>query len=294
MKKIILYGAGKIGKDILSDENNKDIFAFADSDKNKCGTFYCGKYVYNIDDLKKMENINIFLSVSKKYRNSVQKLLIENNLENVICPYYRDVNVNTGNESFIGQNVDLEGENYIGNYSELINSKMGYASYVGDFVCFDNVSVGRYTSIASHTKIIKGQHPVSGFVSTHPAFYACNNHILSYVDKTLFCEYRFTESGYSVDIGNDVWIGEDVSIMEGVKIADGTIVAAGTLVTKNTEPYSVIGGVPGRIIKYRFEKDDIDFLLKLKWWTMDKSWIQKNHKLFTDINLLKKYISKNN
>ncbi len=63
------------------------------------------------------------------------------------------------------------------------------------------------------------------------------------------------DQGYSVEepiyIGNDVWIGHGVMIMPGVHIADGTVIGAGAVVTKDTEPYSVVGGVPARTLKYR-------------------------------------------
>ena len=67
-------------------------------------------------------------------------------------------------------------------------------------------------------------------------------------------------------IGNDVWIGGNVIIMRGVTIGDGAIVATGAVVTKNVEPYSIVGGVPAKLIRYRFDKKTIKRLTKLKWW----------------------------
>ena len=66
------------------------------------------------------------------------------------------------------------------------------------------------------------------------------------------------------EIGNDVWIGNNVTIKYGVKIGDGAIIGSGAVVTKDVEPYSIVGGVPAKIIKYRFRPDEIEFLEKFQ------------------------------
>jgi len=70
----------------------------------------------------------------------------------------------------------------------------------------------------------------------------------------------------TVVIGNDVWIGTGAQILLGVKIGDGAIVAAGSVVTKDVPPYTVVGGVPAKVIKRRFSDEVIEALLELKWW----------------------------
>lgn len=70
------------------------------------------------------------------------------------------------------------------------------------------------------------------------------------------------------EIGNDVWIGQNAVIMDGVKIGDGAIVAAGAVVTKDVAPYAIVGGVPAKLIKYRFDEATIKDLLRLKWWEL--------------------------
>ena len=69
-----------------------------------------------------------------------------------------------------------------------------------------------------------------------------------------------------VTIGNDVWIGGSVTIMSGVTIGDGCIILNNSTVITDIEPYSIVGGNPATLINYRFSKEQIDHLLKIKWW----------------------------
>jgi serine acetyltransferase len=89
-----------------------------------------------------------------------------------------------------------------------------------------------------------------------------------------------------ITVGNDVWIGAKSTIMSGVKIGDGAIVAAGALVTKDVEPYSIVGGNPARLLKYRFDKSQIEELLKIEWWLWDESKIKEEAMILwsSDIN----------
>ena len=94
----------------------------------------------------------------------------------------------------------------------------------------------------------------------------------------------FEETVKVTTIGNDVWIGSKVTIIPGIRISDGAIVAYGSLVTKDVPPYAIVGGVPAKIIKYRFNADIINELIKIKWWDMDDEFIRNNYKLFLDPN----------
>jgi acetyltransferase-like isoleucine patch superfamily enzyme len=76
-------------------------------------------------------------------------------------------------------------------------------------------------------------------------------------------------------IGNDVWVGSGAHILQGVTIGDGAIVAAGAVVTNNIPPYSIVGGVPARVIKSRFNSRQVENLMKLQWW--DAPWDELQH-----------------
>lgn len=152
-------------------------------------------------------------------------------------------------------------------------------------------SIGRYCSINSTAKIWNN-HPTE-YVTTHPMldyphFYAWDQYD---VRKRLCRTYgkHFDNTDYensplrdnrAVVIGNDVWIGANVSILPGVHIGDGAILAAGAVVTKDVEPYAIVGGVPAKVIKYRFDKKIIDKFLAIKWWEWEIEEIEKNIELF--------------
>ena len=77
-------------------------------------------------------------------------------------------------------------------------------------------------------------------------------------------------------VGNDVWIGYEAVILAGVTIGDGAIIGARAVVTKDVPPYTIVGGVPAKQIRKRFNEETIDTLLKLKWWDWSKERIAKN------------------
>lgn len=85
---------------------------------------------------------------------------------------------------------------------------------------------------------------------------------------------------------------QDVFICGGVEISDGAIVLAGAVVTKDVPPYAIVGGVPAKVIRFRYDEETIQFLLHIKWWNNDIEWFKKNWRLLNDINKLKEYYAK--
>ena len=85
---------------------------------------------------------------------------------------------------------------------------------------------------------------------------------------------RSLESKGPVIIGDNVWLGDRVSVLPGVKIGDGVIAAVNSTITKDVPPYAIVGGVPAKIIKYRFSPEVIEQLLKLDYskLTDDMIW----------------------
>lgn len=85
----------------------------------------------------------------------------------------------------------------------------------------------------------------------------------------------------SIIIQNDVWVATDATIMPGIILHNGCIVAAKSVVTKDVPPYAVVGGNPARILRYRFDKDIIDALLKIAWWDWDLATQRQRKKFFS-------------
>ena len=184
----------------------------------------------------------------------------------------------------------LSGKNKIGRRTDIANSIIGYGSYIGDDSYLRRTQIGKYCSIGNDVKVLYGTHPTKEFVSTHPAFYSTVEQAgFTWVEKECFQErhYAIPEEKISVVIGNDVWIAGHVQILEGVRIGDGAIVAAGAVVTKDVPDYAIVGGVPAKVLGWRFEDEEREWLKKLQWWNKDEAWIKEHAKDFDDISKLR-------
>lgn len=118
------------------------------------------------------------------------------------------------------------------------------------------IKVGNYTSIAANCSFILANHRID-LVTTSPS------------PIMTFSHGKGNNNGFSkgdICIGNDVWVGANVTILDGVTIGDGAVIGAGSVVTKDVLPYRVVGGNPAKVIKLRFTEDQINKLLKIKWW----------------------------
>ena len=77
-------------------------------------------------------------------------------------------------------------------------------------------------------------------------------------------------------VGNDVWIGYEAVILAGVTIGDGAVVAARSVVTRDVPPYTIVGGVPAKPIRKRFDEETVHRLLELRWWDWPTERIRAN------------------
>ena len=202
--------------------------------------------------------------------------------------------VKFGLSANIGFHSIFEGMNQI-HPNATFSGYMGYGSYVGPDSVISG-RIGRFTSIAPRVRCNVGKHPYTyPYVTTAPCFFSLNsNH--SQNGGTFATSQKFNELAYVdndrkwvISIGNDCWIGEGAFIVGGVSIGDGAVVLAHAVVTKDVPPYAIVGGVPAKIIGYRYSKDDIDFLIKIQWWNNSRQWFNENWELLNDFEKLKQY-----
>lgn len=205
--------------------------------------------------------------------------------------------------TIIGNNViiidsEFEGHNMISNDVCIVKSRIGHHTYINNNTQLGHTTIGAYCSIADHVRTCFGSHPTSVFVSTHPSFYYNTKKELGYsfsdIPITSTNVYKYAKEKYVVAIGNDVWIGSHVLIMDGVTIGDGAVVGAGAVVTKDVPPYAIVGGVPAKIIRYRFPEKMIQQLLDIQWWNKSHEWISNNCHIFNDVESFLNYYEKTN
>lgn len=203
----------------------------------------------------------------------------------IVKIYYR---IKFPKANFRGKNY-LGKDNFFGKGSTLYDecrvskTKIGPYSYISNFSRINNVDIGSYCSIGPEVLIGLGIHPSRKFVSTHPSFYSTSKQSGIVYSK----DYKFIESKRTV-IGNDVWIGARAIILDGVTVGDGAIVGANSVVTKDVPPYAIVGGVPAKIIKYRFNSEEVNHLLNIKWWNWNEEKLKLKSDSFEDITVFLK------
>lgn len=162
-----------------------------------------------------------------------------------------------GRHIYLAKNVDVRNNVYIGDYSYCNKGT----------ILFDGTQIGRYCSIGYNVQIGCPEHPTF-FFSTSPNIYRS-----SYASR--FIEWPSDDYKNPVAIGNDVWIGSNVIILQGVIIGDGAIIAAGAVVNKEVEPYTIVGGVPAKLIKRRFSLKMEHIVMASNWWDYSIEEIEK-------------------
>lgn len=189
----------------------------------------------------------------------------------------------------------FEGINKIGEHVTFLG-KIGLGSYIGTG---SNISadIGRFTSIGRRTSQIIVSHPYKEpFVSTSPIFYSLIEQSgKSFAKKQMVKEYKYYDEKRKIAfcVGNDCWIGYDVCFIGGVQIGDGAVILSRAVVTKDVPPYAIVGGIPAKIIGYRYDEKTIQFLQKVQWWNKDIVWLKEHSELLCDMEKFKTYFYNN-
>lgn len=164
----------------------------------------------------------------------------------------------------------FEGNNKVPDNCHFLSDTIfiGYATTLGVNNWFGgNIKIGKYCQIGADVAFHASNHPIT-YLTTYINSYLFNGEL--YKNKT----------DYKIEVGNDVWFGHGVKILGNVTIGNGAILAAGSVVTKNVPAYTVVGGVPARVIKKRFEDSIIKEIEELKWWDKSEAELEKLKPLF--------------
>lgn len=177
--------------------------------------------------------------------------------------------------ALVSVNNKIDPKSMIYRFCKVKGSSLGAYSYIGNNTILENAHIGRYCSISDKCRIGMGSHTLN-LLSTCSLF----TEALNGTQYQWVKDDAHSAPSLPVVIGNDVWIGYQSLILGGVKIGDGAVVAAGAVVVKDVPPYAVVGGVPAKVIKYRFPNDIIDKLEEIKWWDIPEEKLKKNIHLF--------------
>jgi len=183
-----------------------------------------------------------------QYTDNLIKFFNENNIK---------VNKRIGDTSKIFKDTNLEPNSTF--FQSDILCSLGAYSYTNSNL-FHGIRIGRYCSIGANLQAFGAKH-FTDWISTSPSFY----------NKDYHNEYDLDTSHISrdencINIGNDVWIGKDVKLNKNIEIGDGAVVGTGSIITKDVEPFSIVAGIPAKIIRYRFEKNIINEIQQIQWW----------------------------
>lgn len=136
------------------------------------------------------------------------------------------------------------------------------------------ISIGRYCSINGRACVI----------GNHAQLISTNGYLFAAIRSDVYSDSSDVKDR-GVVIGNDVWIGANAFINSSRAhyIGDGAIIGAGAVVTHDVPPYAVMCGVPARVIKYCFTPEQIEILLRVKWWDQSDEWLYQHRELLEDM-----------
>lgn len=196
--------------------------------------------------------------------------------DSVICSHCSIGDDSTLVRVELGNNVIINRRNYIN------DSSIGNYSYTGINTIINFSILGKFCSIARNVDIGGDDHDYHK-VSMFPEYrvHQIIGHAeLSGVKKNDYCV-----------IGSDVWIGAGAIVLGKVKIGDGAVIGGGAVVTKDVPPYAIVVGVPAKIIGYRCSQENINELLRLKWWDWPDAVLLKHMKDFIEMDINDETIS---
>lgn len=156
-------------------------------------------------------------------------------------------------------------------------SKVGRHTYGHEFINIHfgeenggpSIEIGSFCSISHEVDMFLGGNHRPDFVTTYP---------FGHTSRSIFPYHGggHPSTNGNISVGNDVWIGRGATIMSGITIGDGAVIAANSHIIKDVLPYSIVGGNPAKHIRFRFDNDIINELLRIKWWDWTDSEINES------------------
>lgn len=186
----------------------------------------------------------------------------------------RSLGINCSHLNGLGGKLTVEAPVSLNSAAFAAQCSVGFLSYVGMGSRVTASAIGRYCALAPNVEVGPAEHPTDWF-SIHPFQYNGTRQFSGTEDYArLVGDLKFMGNSTSTSIGNDVWIGDGAYVKRGVVIGNGAIVAARAVVTRDVPPYSIVAGVPAKVIKMRFADSLIEKFMALRWWEFDISPIK--------------------
>ncbi len=165
----------------------------------------------------------------------------------------------------------------IGRYTEIAERSKVSETVMGDYSYMMQdcevwaAEIGKFVNIASHVRINAANHPVWR-ATQHHFTYRAGDYFEDAGHEQAFFDWRREKR---IVIGHDVWIGHGATLLPGVTVGNGAVIGAGAVVSRDVAPYTIVGGVPARLIRARFEAATAARMDQLAWWDWDHARLRR-------------------
>lgn len=185
----------------------------------------------------------------------------------------KEINYISKDSTKIGKNTILNAPvRVVGNAVIKHGCNIGNYTFINSgTTLFPNTKMGKFCSIGKNCELGAFDHPTT-WLSSSAIQYNLKLHFPDYIDD--FEQKKIIRPTETI-FGNDVWVGSLAIVKRGLNIGNGAIIAGGSVVVKDVPPYAIVGGVPAKVLKYRFDEETINRLESIKWWDMPIGSLKK-------------------